>query len=128
MPYDDHDAFGIPSWDGNPTTFGMWKKKLNMWKFSIELGKKKSWSAAVATRLTGDAAEAVLTLREQDWEPWREVTERNDTDYATMNRAALKKLEDHLEEELLQKKPIQKAERWLNSSKQINGYVTEEYP
>ena len=109
MSFDDSQ--GIPSWDGNPTTFGMWKKKLNMWKHSIELGKRKSWAAVVATRLTGDAQEACLLLKDDDWEPWGEIRDRDEAAYEKMNKAALKRLEDHLEAHLLQKKPVQKAEK-----------------
>ena len=57
MAYGD-DAGSIPTWNGNPTTFKDYKSKVNMWKHSIELSKKRSWAAALAMKLTGEAAEA----------------------------------------------------------------------
>ena len=69
MPYDG-GAGSIPSWNGNPASFRDWKTKVTMWKHSVELNKRKSWSAALAKKLTGDAARAVMAFSDADWMPW----------------------------------------------------------
>ena len=69
MTYDD-GAGSMPSWNGNPTTFRDYKQKVLMWKHSVELSKKRSWAAALAMKLTGEAHEAVMAFSDADWTPW----------------------------------------------------------
>ena len=74
-----------------------------MWKHSVELTKRRSWAAALAMKLTGEAAEAVMAFTDADWTPWEGIETKNDDGWMKMNETAITKMLDTLEKSILKK-------------------------